>query len=122
MVDIPYGRILRMSPKGEFDVAAEYDGWPNGIAIHRDRRIFIADYRLGIMVLDPKSGRVESPPRVPDRQRAERERHRSRSRRSRAFRRDDSRELISSDARGSAIATHSRVTCASRCSHERQTA
>jgi len=59
MVDIPYGRILRMSPRGEFDVAAEYDGWPNGIAIHKDGRIFIADYRRGIMVLDPKSGRVE---------------------------------------------------------------
>lgn len=59
MVDIPYGRILRMSPKGEFDVAAEYDGWPNGLAIHTDGRIFIADYRRGIMVLDPQSGRVE---------------------------------------------------------------
>lgn len=59
MVDIPYGRILRMSPGGEFDVAAEYDGWPNGLAIHRDGRIFIADYRRGIMTLDPKTGRVE---------------------------------------------------------------
>src|SRR5689334_24922134 len=59
MVDIPYGRILRMSPAGEFDVATEYGGWPNGIAIHQDGRIFIADYRLGIMVLDPVNGLVE---------------------------------------------------------------
>jgi len=59
VVDIPYGRILRFSPKGECDVAAEYDGWPNGLAIHRDGRIFIADYRHGIMVLDPETGRVE---------------------------------------------------------------
>ena len=59
MVDIPYGRILRMAPDGAFDVAAQYDGWPNGLAIHRDGRVFIADYRLGIMVLDPASGRVE---------------------------------------------------------------
>ncbi len=59
MVDIPYGRILRMSPKGEFDVAAEYDGWPNGIAIHQDGSIFIADYRRGILRCDPKTGRVE---------------------------------------------------------------
>jgi gluconolactonase len=59
MVDIPYGRILRVSPRGEFDVAAEYAGWPNGLAIHRDGRVFIADYRRGIMTLDPKSGRVE---------------------------------------------------------------
>lgn len=59
MVDIPFGRILRMSPRGEFDVAAEYDGWPNGLAIHRDGRIFIADYRHGVMTLDPRAGRVE---------------------------------------------------------------
>jgi len=59
MVDIPYGRILRMTQRGEFDVAAEYDGWPNGLAIHRDGRIFIADYRRGIMTLDTKTGRVE---------------------------------------------------------------
>ena len=48
-----------MRPGGEFEVAAAYDGWPNGLAIHRDGRIFIADYRLGIMVLDPATGRVE---------------------------------------------------------------
>ena len=59
MVDIPFGRILRVSPAGEFDVAAEYDGWPNGLAIHKDGRIFIADYREGIMVLDPRTGKVE---------------------------------------------------------------
>lgn len=59
IVDIPFGRILRMSPRGDFDVAAEYDGWPNGLAIHRDGRVFIADYRMGIMVLDLNSGRVE---------------------------------------------------------------
>jgi gluconolactonase len=59
IVDIPYGRILRMAPGGAFEVAAQYDGWPNGLAIHRDGRVFIADYRLGIMVLDPATGRVE---------------------------------------------------------------
>jgi len=59
VVDIPYGRIFRISPKGHFDLAVEYDGWPNGLAIHRDGRIFIADYRRGIMTLDPKTGRVE---------------------------------------------------------------
>ena len=58
MVDIPFGRILRMSPAGEFDVAAEYDGWPNGLAVHQDGRIFIAysasaswtdDYAIGML-------------------------------------------------------------------------
>jgi len=58
-VDLPNGRILRVSPDGVFHVAAEYDGWPNGLKIHRDGRIFIADYKHGIMVMDPVNGRVE---------------------------------------------------------------
>ena len=37
---------------------AEYDGWPNGLKIHRDGRIFITDYKRGIMLLDPASGSV----------------------------------------------------------------
>ena len=57
--DVPYGRIFRMEPDGTIDLAAEYDGEPNGLKIHKDGRIFIADFRNGIMVMDPKSGRVE---------------------------------------------------------------
>src|SRR3546814_3636112 len=59
LVDIPYGRILRVARDGTFSLAAEYDGWPNGLKIHKDGRIFIADHKIGIMVLDPVSGRVE---------------------------------------------------------------
>ena len=58
VVDIPYGRIFRVSPQGKFDVVAEYDGEPNGLRIHKDGRIFIADHKNGIMLLDPASGRV----------------------------------------------------------------
>ena len=58
VVDIPYGRIFRVSPKGDFDVAAEYDGEPNGLRIHKDGRIFVADHKLGILLLDPASGKV----------------------------------------------------------------
>ena len=59
VVDIPFGRIFRVSPDGGFELAAEYNGWPNGLKIHRDGRIFIADHLRGIMVLDPASGQVE---------------------------------------------------------------
>jgi gluconolactonase len=60
LVDIPYGRILRISPDGaRWSVVAEYDGWPNGLAIHRDGRIFIADHRLGLLVLAPQGGAPE---------------------------------------------------------------
>jgi gluconolactonase len=58
-VDIPFGRIFRINTKGEWDLAAQYDGWPNGLKIHKDGRIFIADYKRGLMVLDAKSGKIE---------------------------------------------------------------
>lgn len=57
-VDIPDGRIFRISPEGEFSVAAEYDGDPNGLKIDGDGRIFIAGHKNGIMRLDPPSGAV----------------------------------------------------------------
>ena len=57
-VDVPHGRIFLISPKGEWKVAAEYAGEPNGLKIHKDGRIFIADQRHGIMVMDPDHGEV----------------------------------------------------------------
>jgi len=58
-VDIPFGRIFRVSGKGEWELAAQYDGWPNGLKIHQDGRIFICDYKKGLLQLDPKRGKVE---------------------------------------------------------------
>ena len=58
VTDIPYGRVFRISPAGEWSLVTEYDGWPNGLKIHRDGRIFITDYKNGIMQLDPASGAV----------------------------------------------------------------
>ncbi len=58
MVEIAYGRILRLSPDGIFSVAAEYDGAPNGLKIHADGRIFVADFHKGLMRIDPGSGNV----------------------------------------------------------------
>jgi gluconolactonase len=58
VTDIPYGRIFRISPAGEWTPVAEYDGEPNGLKLHPDGRILITDYRLGLVELDPASGRV----------------------------------------------------------------
>lgn len=58
VTDIPYGRIFRISPDQVWTLVAEYDGWPNGLKIHKDGRIFITDYKHGIMQLDPSSGAV----------------------------------------------------------------
>jgi gluconolactonase len=57
-VDIPWGRIFRIDPAGTFTLIAEYDGEPNGLKIHRDGRIFVADYKQGILILDPTNGTV----------------------------------------------------------------
>lgn len=57
-VDMGWGRIFRIAPDGGFTVAAEYDGHPNGLRIHRDGRIFIADRKRGLLLLDPASGAV----------------------------------------------------------------
>jgi len=59
VVDIPWGRIFRIDPKGQVELAAEYEGEPNGLKFHPDGRAFIADCRNGIMVMDPRTGRVE---------------------------------------------------------------
>ena len=57
-VDIPFGRVFRADPAGRITQIAEYDGQPNGLKIHRDGRIFLADYQNGIMLLDPATGTV----------------------------------------------------------------
>ncbi|MCK8786065.1 SMP-30/gluconolactonase/LRE family protein [Roseomonas sp. NAR14] len=61
VTDIPHGRIFRLDPDGrEWQLLAEYDGEPNGLALNRrDGRLYIADYKQGILALDPRSGRVE---------------------------------------------------------------
>ena len=55
-VDIPYGRIFRISPAGDWAVFAEYDGEPNGLRIHKNGTIYVADYKHGILSFDPKTG------------------------------------------------------------------
>jgi len=69
IVNIPYGQIFRVTPQGEFAVVATYDGEPNGLKIHRDGTLYIADHKHGLMVCDPRSGAVE---RFLDRPRRER--------------------------------------------------
>ena len=58
VTDIPFGRVFKISPDGRWQLVTEYDGWPNGLKIHRDGRIFITDYKQGIMQLDPANGAV----------------------------------------------------------------
>jgi gluconolactonase len=58
VVDIAYGRIFRISPDATWTTAAEYDGAPNGLKIHKDGMIYVADKKCGIMKMDPTTGRI----------------------------------------------------------------
>jgi gluconolactonase len=58
IVDIPFGRIFRIAPDGTWSLVIEYEGWPNGLKIRADGRIFVADYMHGIMELDVKAVRM----------------------------------------------------------------
>ena len=58
LVDIPFGRIFRVTPTGEWDLIVKYDGWPNGLKFHPDGRLIIADYRHGLLALDVDSRKV----------------------------------------------------------------
>ncbi|KAI6081590.1 putative lactonase drp35 [Hypoxylon rubiginosum] len=49
VVDIPFGRIFRISPNKEWLLLAEYDGWPNGLKCTPEGRILVADHRQGLV-------------------------------------------------------------------------
>jgi gluconolactonase len=58
IVDIPFGRIFRISPDKKWSLVVEYEGWPNGLKIDAKGRILVADYMHGIMELDARAGKV----------------------------------------------------------------
>src|SRR5688572_21617629 len=58
-VDIPFGRIFKVSKAGEWELVAQYDGWPNGLKIHKDGSAWIADYKRGLLKLNTKTGSIE---------------------------------------------------------------
>ena len=58
LVDIPFGRIFRVTRTGEWDLIVKYDGWPNGLKFHPDGRLIIADYRHGLLALDVDTRKI----------------------------------------------------------------
>ncbi|NBT34559.1 MAG: SMP-30/gluconolactonase/LRE family protein [Betaproteobacteria bacterium] len=59
-VDIPFGRIFRLSTKGDWDLVTQYDGWPNGLKFDRQGMAWICCYKKGLLRLDPKTGVIET--------------------------------------------------------------
>lgn len=56
--DIPFGRIFRIDPRGEWDLVAEWDGEPNGLKFLDERELLVTDYRNGLMACDVTTGAV----------------------------------------------------------------
>jgi sugar lactone lactonase YvrE len=85
VVDIPYGRILKIDPQKNVTACSTWDGEPNGLAGNAEGRLFVADYKQvspqqhiffsrrgtpllimllqGILEFDPKTMQVT--PRLP---------------------------------------------------------
>lgn len=59
LVDIPNGRVHRVTPDLQWSVVAETGGWPNGTAMDGAGQLWIADYRLGLLRLDPATGHID---------------------------------------------------------------
>jgi gluconolactonase len=58
VTDIPFGRVFRIDPKGNWDLVAQWEGEPNGMKFMNEHELLITDYMNGLMVLDIRSGQV----------------------------------------------------------------
>lgn len=58
VTDIPFGRVFRIDPQGEWDLVAQWDGEPNGMKFLNAKQLLVTDYRNGLVVLDIASGQV----------------------------------------------------------------
>ncbi|RMZ17350.1 hypothetical protein D0860_00516 [Hortaea werneckii] len=45
VTDIPHGRILEVDKQGKFTERLKYDGEPNGMAVRKDGKFVVADYK-----------------------------------------------------------------------------
>lgn len=59
VVDIPFGRIFRLTPQGQWDLVVEYDGWPNGLKVTSGGKLLVADHKLGLVQVDAARGSWE---------------------------------------------------------------
>lgn len=56
--DIPWGRVFRIDPQGQWTLIVEYDGEPNGMKFLNATQLLITDYKNGLMLLDLPSAQV----------------------------------------------------------------
>lgn len=59
VTDIPFGRIFRIDPEGEWTLVTEYDGEPNGMKFLDAHTLLVTDYKNGLVTVDMASGQVK---------------------------------------------------------------
>lgn len=59
VTDIPFGRIFRVDPKGNWDLVVQWDGEPNGMKFISTNRLLVTDYKNGLMEVDTRKGEVK---------------------------------------------------------------
>lgn len=57
VVDVAWGRILRVWPDRHVEVVGEYEGEPNGMTQWHGNQLLIADFKHGLMSFDLAGGR-----------------------------------------------------------------
>lgn len=60
VVDVPFGRLFRISSTKEWTQLAEWDGEPNGMALHPNGTFYITDYKQGLLTFDPVAGKIST--------------------------------------------------------------
>ncbi|HEY3048269.1 MAG TPA: SMP-30/gluconolactonase/LRE family protein [Polaromonas sp.] len=58
VTDIPFGRVFRIDPKGEWELVAQWDGEPNGMKFLSATELLVTDYLNGLMAVNIRSGAV----------------------------------------------------------------
>jgi gluconolactonase len=56
VVDIPFGRVFRITPDRQWNLVARYEGWPNGLKVEADGKLLVADHKLGLVRIDGATG------------------------------------------------------------------
>jgi gluconolactonase len=58
LTDIPFGRVFRIDPAGDWTLVAQWDGEPNGMKFLSPCELLVTDYKNGLVVLDIATGGV----------------------------------------------------------------
>lgn len=60
VTDIPYGRIFKIDPQGNWELVIEYDGEPNGMKFQSRNELLITDYKNGLLTINVETKEIKT--------------------------------------------------------------